>query len=232
MCLLYLKKTMKTFLRSCNWIAPDTEIQLKETGFQWLVTLNPLSYQVSGQAILKYADYFLVDGIGLQFALRRMGLAIPRCAGIDWVEAFLAKSAPLRVALIGATAEVNRQAVNVFHTRFAKHTCVYQQDGYFEREDSIMAELKRLRPDVILVAMASPRQERFLKRCKGELHKGLGVGVGGTFDVWAGSVKRAPLFFQKCGLEWLFRMCLQPWRIKNLSLILVFLLKTRKISSD
>lgn len=214
---------MNTFLKNCNWIAPETEINPKIPGFQWLVTLNPLSYQSTGQATLKYADYFLVDGIGLQLALGRMGLTIPRRAGIDWIEAYLAKAPPLRVALIGATVEVNRQAVKVFQRRFPEHMCVYHHHGFFQDTQSIISELKEVTPDLLLVAMGSPLQELFLKNCKEELNSGLGIGIGGTFDVWAGTVKRAPLIFQKWGLEWLFRICLQPWRLKAVLSLIRFL---------
>lgn len=216
---------MSVFLKNCNWIAPDAEINLKKSAFQWLVTLNPLIYQSTDQSVLKQADYYLLDGIGMQFALWCLGVSAKRCAGIDWLDSFLAKAAPLRVALIGATSNINEKAVKIFHQRFPQHTCVFHHHGFFQEPKSIITELKKIAPDLLLVAMGTPQQEVFLKCCKEELNSGLGIGVGGTFDVWAGAVKRAPAICQQYGLEWIYRMIKQPVRMKSLLPLIRFLIQ-------
>ena len=91
----------------------------------------------------------------------------------------------------------------------------------------IYNDLKHVEPQLILVAMGSPRQEFFINGAQNILNKGLMIGIGGSFDVWSGNVKRAPEIFQKSGTEWLYRTITQPERFKRIFPALpLFLLKT------
>ena len=93
---------------------------------------------------------------------------------------------------------------------------VYYHNGYFQNDDDIYNELKIKSPKLILVAMGSPRQEKFIYNAKKTLNSGLMIGIGGSLDVWSGNIKRAPKFIQKLGLEWLYRTLTQPSRIKRI----------------
>ena len=93
---------------------------------------------------------------------------------------------------------------------------VYIQDGYFKDDERVLAELKNASPDLVLVALGSPKQEEFISRAKSLLPKALMIGLGGSFDVWSGVVERAPLFYQKAGLEWLYRTVKEPKRFKRI----------------
>ena len=103
---------------------------------------------------------------------------------------------------------------------------VYFHNGYFKEDAPIYEELKSKSPKLILVALGSPRQEEFIYNAKKVLNPALMVGIGGSLDVWSGSVKRAPKIFQKLGLEWLYRTISQPSRFKRIFPTLpLFLLK-------
>ena len=93
---------------------------------------------------------------------------------------------------------------------------VYIQDGYFKDDDRVLEELKNANPRLILVALGSPKQEKFIAKAKNILNYGLMVGVGGSFDVWSGTVERAPEIYQKFGIEWLYRTVKQPERFKRI----------------
>ena len=96
-----------------------------------------------------------------------------------------------------------------------KVTLAGWRNGYWSEaeEAGVVAEIRKSRPDVLFVAMSSPKKEMFLKRWKNELQVPFVMGVGGTFDVVAGYVKRAPRWMQACGLEWLYRLGQEPRRM-------------------
>ena len=93
---------------------------------------------------------------------------------------------------------------------------VYYHNGYFSDDNEIYGELKKSSPKLILVALGSPKQEKFIYGAKKILNPALMVGIGGSLDVWSGTVKRAPKIFQKLGIEWLYRTVTQPSRFKRI----------------
>ncbi|HBG00462.1 MAG TPA: glycosyltransferase, partial [Firmicutes bacterium] len=97
--------------------------------------------------------------------------------------------------------------------------------GYFqagEEEQQIIGEIKAKKPDILLAALGVPRQEKWLAAHLGTLKVPVAIGVGGGFNVWAGVDKRAPLWMRKINLEWLYRLIRQPWRIKRILVLPVF----------
>jgi N-acetylglucosaminyldiphosphoundecaprenol N-acetyl-beta-D-mannosaminyltransferase len=99
--------------------------------------------------------------------------------------------------------------------------------GYFgeEEEGAIVAEINGSGADFLCVALGSPKQERFIHRWRAELRPRAAVGVGGSLDVWAGALKRAPAFYRDHGLEWLYRLAQQPTRIRRMAALPLFMLK-------
>ncbi len=93
---------------------------------------------------------------------------------------------------------------------------MYYHNGYFDNDEMIYNELKQHSPKLILAALGSPRQEKFIYSAKSKLNPALMIGIGGSLDVWSGAVKRAPKIFQKLGLEWLYRTACQPSRLKRI----------------
>ena len=195
----------------------------KEDKVSQVVTINPEMFDCAKvdrefADILNTAEMVIPDGVGVKIGLKILGHAVERIAGIDFARRMLEKSAEngLPVAIIGAKPEVIKKAEENLKTEIEGLNIVYSQDGYFEDENVVLEELKQTQPRLILVALGSPKQEKFIKKAKDILPFGLMVGVGGSFDVWSGTVERAPEIYQKLGIEWLYRTVKQPERFKRI----------------
>ena len=101
------------------------------------------------------------------------------------------------------------------------------QEGFFETasEDEVIKQINELQPNVLFVAMGAPIQEKWIAKHQKELKVDVAAGQGGTFDYEAGKIKRAPVIFQKLGIEWLWRLILQPSRIFRMVVLPIYLLK-------
>jgi N-acetylglucosaminyldiphosphoundecaprenol N-acetyl-beta-D-mannosaminyltransferase len=99
------------------------------------------------------------------------------------------------------------------------------QDGYFEDIKLVLEDIKEKAPDILFVAMGSPKQEYWIRDNMKELKVPLFMGVGGSFDVTCGNIKRAPNWMCKMGLEWLYRLIKEPWRITRMIELPKFLIK-------
>ena len=205
-----------------------------------VITINPemifyASKHPDFADIIKEAELVIPDGIGVQIGLKILGHNVRRIAGIEFGRRILEKySAENKTcALIGAKPEVIEKAVENLKKEIPNINIVYWHDGYFKDDDEILNSIKALKPDVVLTALGSPKQEEFNYKAKKLLSNTLFIGVGGSFDVWAGVVKRAPEVYQKLGLEWLYRTVKEPKRFKRifptLPLFVIKVLKERII---
>ena len=113
------------------------------------------------------------------------------------------------------TREIVTKAVENLQREISGLNIVYYHNGYFDNDDEIYGEVKKRSPKLILIALGSPRQEKFIYEAKNRLNPALMIGIG-SLDVWSGSVKRAPKIFQTLGLEWLYRTVTQPSRFKRI----------------
>lgn len=194
-----------------------------------VVTLNP-EMLMQGEKdpalgkILKHAELVLPDGAGVVWALRRSGLSnVTRLPGIEFSEALLKRAADAgyTVALIGASPEVNEAAVVTLQKRYTGLRIVFANHGFFHGEldeATIAQDCAEASPDLVFVALGVPRQEFWIERYRSlfQTYKNtVLVGVGGSFDVWAGTVARAPALFRALNLEWFYRFMKQPWRIRR-----------------
>jgi N-acetylglucosaminyldiphosphoundecaprenol N-acetyl-beta-D-mannosaminyltransferase len=203
-----------------------------------IVTLNP-EMIMQGEAnpefasILKHATRCLPDGAGVVWALRRKGIVQTRLPGIECAEALLRhlhdSQNPRGVAFIGAKPTVMAQLPAIMLNRFADLAIAFTRDGYFPKEEAtaIAKEMAETHPQVVMVALGVPAQEFWIAQHKHLFAKDtVFIGVGGSFDVWAGHVVRAPALMQKMHLEWAWRFMQEPWRIKRSTLpLLQFVLK-------
>ncbi|MGH3486763.1 MAG: WecB/TagA/CpsF family glycosyltransferase [Actinopolymorphaceae bacterium] len=156
------------------------------------------------------------DGQSVVWASRLLGSRMPeRVTGIDFMLRMweVAAERGFRVHLLGSEPETVRRTADVARARGV--LVVGARDGYWtpEEEASVVAEVAATRPDLLFVGLPTPRKEEFLHRQLGALGAGLAIGVGGSFDVVAGNVSRAPLWMQRSGLEWLHRMVQEPRRL-------------------
>ena len=180
--------------------------------------------------ILNSAELVVADGAGTVWAAHHLGKKMPeRVAGYDLVQELM-KIAPKKswkIFLFGASPGIAEKAKLKAETLYPKIKIVGVRDGYFSAEDEpeIISQIKKSQPDILLAALGVPKQEKWLAAHKNELNVPVSIGVGGTFDVMAGAVKRAPLWMQKAKLEWLFRAMLQPSRVGRLIALPKFVLK-------
>lgn len=188
-----------------------------------VVTINPemISNAVKDPDfadIINNADLVIPDGIGVEIGLKILGYNVRRIAGIEFSHRMIEECAKNNqsVALIGAKPEIVKKAKENLIKEFPSLYITYIHDGYFNEDDSILAELKIRQPRLVLCALGSPKQEEFILKAKSILPEALFVGVGGSFDVWSGEVKRAPEIYQKLGLEWLYRTIMEPKRFKRI----------------
>lgn len=173
------------------------------------------------RSVLGSADLLLPDGIGV---LALSGFRIKeRLPGIEAGEFLLSKAADsgLPVAFVGGKPGIAARAACQLRKRFPRLPVVLTHHGYIkansDEERALTEQLRAASPAVLIVGMGFPRQEEYLLRVKNTLSSlRLGIGLGGALDVFAGSVRRAPVFLQKCGLEWLFRVLNDPKRIPRL----------------
>ncbi len=165
-------------------------------------------------------DLVLADGMPLVWLskLRPGSRPLPeRVAGIDLMfQLFaLADRRALRVYLLGARPETLQRVVEIARDRYARMVIAGHRDGYFadEQQEAIACNIRDARPDILLVAMSSPKKELFMKRWGSTMAVPVVHGVGGSFDVMAGVTRRAPGWMQRCGLEWFYRLAQEPGRM-------------------
>lgn len=167
--------------------------------------------------ILSEASLVVPDGAGVVWAARHKGHAMPeRVAGFDLVQHLLAQSAikGYRVFMFGAAPGIAERAKQTAEKKYTGLQIVGVQHGYFTPadEEGLISAICEAKPDILLVALGVPRQEKWLARNLCQLRVPVSIGVGGTFDVMAGTVKRAPLWMQHVNMEWLYRLLSQPQR--------------------
>lgn len=183
--------------------------------------------------ILNAANLVVPDGAGTVWAARHLGKSMPeRVAGFDLVQELM-KIAPahdFKFFLFGAAPGIADKAKAKAESLYPGIKIVGTRNGYFKADDEseIISLIKNSRADILLAALGVPKQEKWLFKYKDELNIPVSIGVGGTFDVMAGVVKRAPLWMQKARLEWLFRAMLQPSRAGRLIALPKFVWKVHK----
>lgn len=190
----------------------------------WIVTLNALMYMeyLKGneysEAISK-ASFSIPDGVGIVKLLKKKGIETERCPGIDTMKYLLELSHMnnYRIFLLGSEESIVKQAAERMEKMFKVNIVGYHH-GYFDinNEGEVVRKINDSKTDLLFVGMGIPKQEFFILRNFEMLEAKLMMGVGGSFDVFAGVTKRAPLFFQKVGLEWFYRMLEEPHRIKKI----------------
>ena len=197
-------------------------LELKQRGGGQIVTLNAEMTMAAranpelGAAIAQ-ADLVIPDGAGVVWALGRQGFRVRRSPGIELARQLLVYAAAhrWRVALVGASPEVMGRLVERLRAEVPALDLAFTIHGYQDPEQwpGLEQQLLQARPDLVLVALGVPRQETWIQR----LHSGqpgLWMGVGGSFDVWAGVKKRAPAWMGALQVEWLYRLIQEParWR--------------------
>jgi len=164
------------------------------------------------------SDAIFADGMSIVWASRLLGVPLPeRVTGIDLMMNLLARGSELgyRVFCLGAREDVSKRVAEIIGRDFPGVQLVGRHHGYFSKDEEadIVKLIAAARPDMLFVAMTSPMKENFLARWGSELNTTVTHGVGGSFDVLAGYVMRAPPLWCSLGLEWLYRLKQEPRRL-------------------
>ena len=190
----------------------------------FIVTANPETMMKSEtdtelNKLLNDKDTILVpDGIGVVKASKTLGYDIKeRITGIDIANTLLDYGNELKktIYLFGSKQEVIDSMKEVLKEKYPNLKLVGSSNGYVQDKDKVFEEMSKLKPDIVLVALGIPVQEKLIYKHLSLFDKGIFVGVGGSFDVISGHKKRAPKLFIKLNLEWLYRIICEPKRLKR-----------------
>ena len=197
---------------------------LKSEKRMFIVTANPEAFMFGKdqpeieKLLLSEKTTVVADGIGIVKGGKKIGVKIEeRIPGVDIAKKLfefgneLSKS----VFLLGAKQEVIDALKDVLARVYPNLKIVGAVNGYVKDKDSVFEEMKTLAPDIVLVALGIPAQEKLIFKHLDGFNKGIFVGVGGSFDVLSGCKRRAPKFFIEHNIEWLYRIVKEPSRIKR-----------------
>lgn len=176
--------------------------------------------------VLSDADLVIPDGVGVVYAAKILGRPLKgRVPGIEFAAALMARMAGKgkRLFLLGAKPGVAELAAANLAVEYPGLVVCGTHDGYFQEDAPVAETIRRARADVVFVCLGAPKQEMWIARNGADTGARLLVGLGGSLDVFAGQVKRAPKAFQKLGLEWFYRLCRQPSRIGRMAKLPLFL---------
>ncbi|MBY7144638.1 WecB/TagA/CpsF family glycosyltransferase [Virgibacillus sp. NKC19-3] len=223
-----LKTTKDEFLRK------DLLPRLQQQDKSHVVTANPeivmkTREDLEYKQIVQSADYVVPDGAGILLAAKYMKQPLPeRIAGYDLMMELLelAEAEGLSCYFLGAKEDVNEKTVSEAKKKFPGLSIAGRHHGFFDIDDpEIVAQVVQTDPDLIFVALGLPRQEQWIAKHKDKFRKGLFMGIGGSFDILAGEVKRAPEIWIKLNLEWLYRLLKQPFRWKRMLKVFEFMFR-------
>jgi len=166
--------------------------------------------------IIQQADMVSADGYSVVRACRWLKKKdIDRVTGIDTMMALLkeAEELELTVYFLGTKEAILNKLLEVLKQQYPKLKIAGAQHGYFKDEQEVVKEIADCQPQMLFIGMTSPYKEAFVNKYKKELNANLIMGVGGSFDVLAGEISRAPAWMQRNGLEWLHRFMKEPQRL-------------------
>ncbi len=166
---------------------------------------------------VRACDIISIDGMGVVFGARMLGHDIPeRVSGIDLFNNLLQRSAELKfpVYLLGAKEEVVGETRRRVEERYPDLIIAGHSNGYFwDDEAAVVKNIRESGARLLFVAITSPKKENFINKWRDQLGVDFVMGVGGSFDVTAGKVKRAPKWMREYGLEWFYRVIQEPGRM-------------------
>ena len=204
---------------------------LDQEGPHLVATPNPEIVQLAQRdpefaRVLADAALVIPDGVGVVYAAKILGRPLKgRVPGIEFASALMGRLAGTgrRLFLLGAKPGVAELAAANLAVEYPGLVICGTHDGYFQQDEPVAEAIRQARADVVFVCLGAPKQEKWIAANGAGTGARLLVGLGGSLDVFAGQVKRAPEAFQKLGLEWFYRLCKQPSRIVRMARLPLFL---------
>ena len=214
-------------------IIEDIKKRMEEGLTSTIIAVNPekvitASKDEQIKTLINDATYQIPDGVGILIASRLKGGAIQsRVTGVDMMDRLLkfASDEGKKVFMYGAKEEVVATAKVKIEEKYPSIQITGYSNGYTKDQDELVRKINESGAEIIFVALGSPRQELWIRDHMKDLNVKVYQGVGGSFDVFAGNVKRAPSFFRKAGLEWFYRLITDPKRFKRQLALPKFLFK-------
>jgi len=205
-------------------------------GAHTVVTPNAEFVQMAGRdpefkELLNGADLVIPDGIGVVYAAKILGTPLKgRVPGCDFADALCGRMAKEggRLFLLGAKPGIAELAEGKLKAAHPGLVICGTHDGYFKEDQPVVEEIRAANADVVFVCLGAPKQEKWMTTYGQACGAKLLIGLGGSLDVFAGQVKRAPEIWQKLGLEWLYRLIKQPSRIGRMAKLPLFLVSAAK----
>lgn len=224
----------------------DVKKAIIEDKKMFIITANPETLMIAEKdnvfkdIVLGDETTVVADGIGIIKGAKILNIPIKnRILGVDLSIKLLEylNEFEKSIFLFGAKPEVIEKLKEMININYPKVKIVGAENGYIENKDEIFLKIKDIKPDVVLVALGIPNQEKLISKYYSEFEKGIFVGVGGSFDVISGSKKRAPKIFIKLNLEWLYRITKEPKRLKrffesNIKYIFKIKKERKRINND
>ena len=214
----------------------DQHVASSDNGLLHIITADSLAMvrttrEPDFKKLMDAAELVVPDGAGIIWASKILGIPLPgRVPGVALVSQICENSVKnnQKIFFIGSKPGIATKAAESIKER-TKANIVGVEHGYFssnsEDENAMLQKIADSKADVVFVALGVPRQEEFITKLRKYMNHGVAVGVGGSFDVISGNLPRAPQWMQKCGLEWLFRLYLEPKRFRRMLDLPVFVQK-------
>lgn len=212
---------------------------LKSNKKTFIVTANPETFMISkndvelSEILLNNENIMVPDGIAIVKSAKILGYKVEeRITGIDIAYELLNLGNELKksVYLFGSTQDVIDGMNTIIKKDYPNLKLIGLSNGYVKNKDKVFEEIEKLKPDIVMVALGIPAQEKYISKHLSKFNKGIFIGVGGSFDVISGTKKRAPKIFIKLNLEWLYRIAKEPKRLKRFyNSNIKFILKVLKL---
>lgn len=172
--------------------------------------------------VIRQADIHCCDGVGAALAARLLyGRIVPRVTGVQLFHELLAaaETEAMRVFLLGAKPRSNELAYGRLQEQYPSLQLVGRHDGYFDDDEPIIQQVNAANPDMLFVAMGSPKQEMWITKHRNAIAAPYCMGIGGTLDVVSGETKWAPRFVRRTGTEFLYRLIKEPQRWRRYGIV-------------
>ncbi len=194
-------------------------------------TVNPMMLVAAAEdarmlAVLRRASACIADGVGVRRTLAARGVQTDVLCGVDLGEWLLSLGGS--VGFVGGRRGVCEEAFRRMQQRYPSLTAAFLLDGYTFCEEDVARRLRAQKPTYLFVCLGTPRQELLIDRWSDASPQTLCIGLGGSFDVYAGRVRRAPKLVCRMGCEWLWRMLCQPHRLLRLPSLVRYVVWSRR----
>lgn len=209
---------------------------VNEPGAHYVVTPNPEIVELCRESeeacrAVNGADLVIPDGIGVIYGAKILGTPLKqKLPGIEFAEHLMEQMAREKKSLylLGAKPGVAQQAAEKLREKYPGLIITGTHDGYFKEDGPVVADIRASMADVVFVCLGAPKQELWMEKYGEATGAHLLLGLGGSLDVFAGNVQRAPKVFQKTGMEWFYRLLKQPSRAGRMMRLPLFLVHAAK----